>query len=140
MGAEAVASIIYSKEIAEADDPETFRKKKVEELKAAARPYSMPYGGLVDDIIEPGGFRMFYWHSNQSGEVLGLAVAQARVSLHNAQFLVSCAGEQPQAGKEQAQRFARKVYLQEVLKSPALMPAAPRSAWLEGGPPSPFAK
>jgi acetyl-CoA carboxylase carboxyltransferase component len=57
MGAEAVASIIYSKEIAEADDPETFRKKKVEELKAAARPYSMAYGALVDDIIEPGETR-----------------------------------------------------------------------------------
>jgi len=57
MGAEAVANIIYSKEIAETDDPETFRKKKIEELKEAARPYPMAYGGLVDDIIEPGETR-----------------------------------------------------------------------------------
>jgi acetyl-CoA carboxylase carboxyltransferase component len=57
MGAEAVANIIYSKEIAGADDPETFRKKKIEELKEAARPYPMAYGGLVDDIIEPGETR-----------------------------------------------------------------------------------
>jgi acetyl-CoA carboxylase carboxyltransferase component len=57
MGAEAVANIIYSKEIAEAEDPETFRKKKIEELKEAARPYPMAYGGLVDDIIEPGETR-----------------------------------------------------------------------------------
>jgi len=33
---------------------------------------------------------MFYWYSNQSGEVLGLAVAQARVLLHNAQSLFLC--------------------------------------------------
>ena len=57
MGAEAVADIIYGKEIAAAKDPETFRRKKIKELKAAANPYPMVYGGLVDDIIEPAETR-----------------------------------------------------------------------------------
>jgi acetyl-CoA carboxylase carboxyltransferase component len=53
MGAEAVAEVIYGKEIAKADDQETFRKEKIRELKEAAKPYPMVFGGLVDDIIEP---------------------------------------------------------------------------------------
>jgi len=57
MGAEAVANVIYAKEIAEADDPVAFRKEKIKELKEATRPYPMAYGGLVDDIIEPGETR-----------------------------------------------------------------------------------
>ena len=57
MGAEAVAEVIYGKEIAKADDPEKFREQKIKELKEAAKPYSMVYGELVDDIIEPGETR-----------------------------------------------------------------------------------
>jgi len=57
MGAEAVAEVIYGKEIAKADDPETLREQKIRELKEAAEPYPMVYGGLVDDIIEPGETR-----------------------------------------------------------------------------------
>jgi propionyl-CoA carboxylase beta chain len=57
MGAEAVADIIYGKQIAAANDPEAFRQKKIKELKAAAKPYPMVYGGLVDDIIEPAETR-----------------------------------------------------------------------------------
>lgn len=57
MGAEAVSDLIYGKEIAAADDPEALRQKKIAELKAAANPYPMVYGGLVDDIIEPAETR-----------------------------------------------------------------------------------
>jgi acetyl-CoA carboxylase carboxyltransferase component len=57
MGAEAVAEVIYGKEIAEASDPDGFRQEKIGELKQAAKPYPMVYGGLVDDIIEPGETR-----------------------------------------------------------------------------------
>jgi len=57
MGAEAVAEVIYGKEIAKADDPEKLREQKIRELKEAANPYPMVYGGLVDDIIEPGETR-----------------------------------------------------------------------------------
>jgi propionyl-CoA carboxylase beta chain len=57
MGAEAVVDVIHGKEIATADKPESFRKKKIKELKEAAKPYSMVYGGLVDDIIEPAETR-----------------------------------------------------------------------------------
>jgi acetyl-CoA carboxylase carboxyltransferase component len=57
MGAEAVAEVIYGKEISLADDPEKFRRDKISELKEAAKPYPMVYGELVDDIIEPGETR-----------------------------------------------------------------------------------
>ena len=53
MGAEAVAEVIYGKEIAEASDPNKLRQQKIRELKEAAGPYPLVYGGLVDDIIEP---------------------------------------------------------------------------------------
>jgi acetyl-CoA carboxylase carboxyltransferase component len=57
MGAEAVSDVIYGKEIAAADNPESLRKKKIKALKEAAKPYPMVYGGLVDDIIEPAETR-----------------------------------------------------------------------------------
>ena len=57
MGAEAVAEVIYGKEIAKAHDQETFRKERIRELKEAANPYPMVFGALVDDIIEPGETR-----------------------------------------------------------------------------------
>jgi acetyl-CoA carboxylase carboxyltransferase component len=53
MGAEAVAEVIYGREISTADDPEKFRQEKVQELREAANPYPMVHGELVDDIIEP---------------------------------------------------------------------------------------
>jgi acetyl-CoA carboxylase carboxyltransferase component len=57
MGAESVAEVIYGKEISLAENPEKFRAEKIEELREAAKPYSMVYGELVDDIIEPGETR-----------------------------------------------------------------------------------
>jgi acetyl-CoA carboxylase carboxyltransferase component len=57
MGAEAVAEVIYGKEISGADNPEQFKERKIKQLKEAATPYPMAYGGLVDDIIEPGETR-----------------------------------------------------------------------------------
>jgi propionyl-CoA carboxylase beta chain len=57
MGAEAVAEVIYGREISKADNPESFKELKIKELKEAATPYPMVYGGLVDDIIEPGETR-----------------------------------------------------------------------------------
>ncbi|GAJ03606.1 unnamed protein product, partial [marine sediment metagenome] len=57
MGAEAVAEVIYGKEIAEASGPNKLRRQKIRELKEAAGPYPLVHGGLVDDIIEPGETR-----------------------------------------------------------------------------------
>ena len=57
MGAEAVANIIYGKEIANSKNPEKLRKQKIKELREAANPYPMVHGGLVDDIIEPAETR-----------------------------------------------------------------------------------
>jgi acetyl-CoA carboxylase carboxyltransferase component len=57
MGAEAVAEVIYGREISTADDPEKFRQDKIKQLKEAAKPYPMVYGELVDDIIEPAETR-----------------------------------------------------------------------------------
>jgi propionyl-CoA carboxylase beta chain len=57
MGAEAVAEVIYGREISMASDPEKFRQEKIKQLKEAANPYPMVYGELVDDIIEPAETR-----------------------------------------------------------------------------------
>ena len=57
MGAEAVADVIYAKEIELAQDPVAFRKEKIKALEARANPYPMAHGGLVDDIIEPAETR-----------------------------------------------------------------------------------
>lgn len=57
MGAESVTNIIYGRDIVKASNPEQFREQKVKELRDAANPYPMAYGGLVDDIIEPSETR-----------------------------------------------------------------------------------
>jgi acetyl-CoA carboxylase carboxyltransferase component len=57
MGAEAVAEVIYGREISRGGDPEEFRREKIRELREAANPYPMVHGELVDDIIEPGETR-----------------------------------------------------------------------------------
>ena len=66
MGAEAVADVIYGKEIKAAPDPAALREEKVRELKAAANPYPMVHGGLVDDIIEPAETRRKLFMSLES--------------------------------------------------------------------------
>jgi len=57
MGAEGVANVIYGREIAKSENPEKLREQKIKELKKAANPYPMVYGGLVDDLIEPAETR-----------------------------------------------------------------------------------
>lgn len=57
MGAEGVANVIYGREIAQSKNPEELREQRIKELKKAANPYPMAYGGLVDDIIEPAETR-----------------------------------------------------------------------------------
>jgi len=66
MGAEAVADLIYGKEIDGSEDPEALRREKIDALKAAANPYPMVYGGLVDDIIEPAETRNRLFQSLES--------------------------------------------------------------------------
>ncbi|MFC1981736.1 acyl-CoA carboxylase subunit beta, partial [Chloroflexota bacterium] len=53
MGAEASVRVIFRKEIAQAQNPEKFIRRKVSEFKETADAYSMVYGELVDDVIEP---------------------------------------------------------------------------------------
>ncbi len=57
MGAKSVANIIYGKEISGSENPKKLLEQKIKELTDAANPYSMVYGGLVDDIIEPAESR-----------------------------------------------------------------------------------
>jgi acetyl-CoA carboxylase carboxyltransferase component len=58
MGAEAAANVIFRKEIAAADDPESVRTQRIKEYRAALmHPYYAAERGLVDDVIDPGETR-----------------------------------------------------------------------------------
>lgn len=54
MGSEGAVNILYRKELAEAKNPEAFRKKKIAEFRAKlANPYVAAERGFVDEVIEP---------------------------------------------------------------------------------------
>ncbi len=54
MGPQGAANIIFRKEIAEADDPEQYRQRKIEEYKERfSNPYAAAARGYVDLIIDP---------------------------------------------------------------------------------------
>jgi propionyl-CoA carboxylase beta chain len=54
MGPEGAVNILYRKELAGSDDPETLRKEKVAEFRAKlANPYIAAERGFVDEVIEP---------------------------------------------------------------------------------------
>jgi acetyl-CoA carboxylase carboxyltransferase component len=58
MGAEGAANVIFRRQIAEADDPETMRKLMVEEYETALMyPYYAAERGLIDDVIDPADSR-----------------------------------------------------------------------------------
>jgi len=63
MGPEGAANIIFRKEIANAQDPEKFRKQKVKEYKGKfANPYVAAAKGYIDSVIEPEETRKFLKH------------------------------------------------------------------------------
>jgi len=54
MGAEGAAGVIFRREIAAADDPETVRRQKIKEYQSELmHPYYAAERGLVDDVIDP---------------------------------------------------------------------------------------
>jgi acetyl-CoA carboxylase carboxyltransferase component len=54
MGPEGAANIIYRREIAEADEPESMRQQMIEKYrKSFAHPYIAASRGHVDGVIEP---------------------------------------------------------------------------------------
>ncbi|SEN90539.1 Acetyl-CoA carboxylase, carboxyltransferase component [Actinacidiphila rubida] len=54
MGAEGAANVVFRKEIAAADDPETARAQLVDEYRSALmHPYYAAERGLVDEVIDP---------------------------------------------------------------------------------------
>ena len=54
MGPEGAANIIFRKEIAASDNPDEYRKQKVEEYKEKfANPYVAAAYGYIDAVIEP---------------------------------------------------------------------------------------
>jgi acetyl-CoA carboxylase carboxyltransferase component len=54
MGAEGAANVVFRRDIAEADDPEATRARKIEEYKTKlVHPYYAAERGLVDDVIDP---------------------------------------------------------------------------------------
>jgi len=64
MGPEGAANIIFRKEIASAENPDTMRKKKVEEYKEKfANPYVAAAYGYIDAVIEPEETRKMLIHA-----------------------------------------------------------------------------
>lgn len=58
MGPEGAVNILYRKDLAAADDPDAFRKEKVEEFrKSQANPYTAARKGFVDEVIYPAQTR-----------------------------------------------------------------------------------
>jgi len=58
MGAEGAAAVVFRREIASADDPETRRAEMVEEYRETfSTPYMAAARGQVDDIIDPADTR-----------------------------------------------------------------------------------
>lgn len=59
MGPEGAANIIFSREIAESDDPEAKRQEKIDEYKEKfANPYVAAGLGMIDDVIDPRDTRI----------------------------------------------------------------------------------
>ncbi len=58
MGPEGAVNILHRREIAASDDPETLRRKKVEEFREKfANPYIAAQRGFIDEVIEPRATR-----------------------------------------------------------------------------------
>ncbi|WP_290439802.1 acyl-CoA carboxylase subunit beta, partial [Streptomyces sp. JHA26] len=58
MGAEGAANVVFRRQIAASDDPETTRAQLVKEYKAELmHPYYAAERGLVDDVIDPAETR-----------------------------------------------------------------------------------
>jgi acetyl-CoA carboxylase carboxyltransferase component len=58
MGPEGAVNVVFRKEVAEADDPETKRQELVEEYREEfANPYIAAARGYIDDVIEPAETR-----------------------------------------------------------------------------------
>jgi acetyl-CoA carboxylase carboxyltransferase component len=58
MGPEGAINILYRRELAEAEDPDTLRAQLVQEYRETfANPYVAASWGYIDDVIEPGQTR-----------------------------------------------------------------------------------
>jgi propionyl-CoA carboxylase beta chain len=58
MGPEGAVNVVFRKEVAEADDPDTKRQELVEEYREEfANPYVAAARGYIDDVIEPAETR-----------------------------------------------------------------------------------
>ncbi len=59
MGPDGAANIIFRKDIAESQDPISFRKEKINEYREKfSNPYVAAARGYVDDVIEPATTRI----------------------------------------------------------------------------------
>ncbi|MBN1623407.1 MAG: methylmalonyl-CoA carboxyltransferase [Clostridia bacterium] len=60
MGAEGAANIIFKQDIAESEDPISFRVEKIEEYRNKfSNPYVAASKGYVDDVIDPAATRTY---------------------------------------------------------------------------------
>ncbi len=60
MGGEGAVNLLYRKELAEADDPDTLRSKLLADYSEKfSTPYKAAASGMVDDVIEPADTRAY---------------------------------------------------------------------------------
>jgi methylmalonyl-CoA carboxyltransferase 12S subunit len=60
MGGDGAVNVLYRKELAEAEDPDTLRKELLEEYaEKFSNPYAAAAQGMVDDVIEPADTRAY---------------------------------------------------------------------------------
>ncbi len=72
MGAEGAVNIVYRREIASADDPESMRQQKIAEFRDRfANPFIAAEHGYIDDVIEP--------HETRPRVIRALAMLETKV-------------------------------------------------------------
>jgi methylmalonyl-CoA carboxyltransferase large subunit len=60
MGGEGAVNLLYRKELAEAEDPDTLRAELLAEYQARfSTPYRAAAGGMIDEVIEPADTRSY---------------------------------------------------------------------------------
>jgi propionyl-CoA carboxylase beta chain len=59
MSPEAAANVVWSKRIAEADDPEAERERLIKEMEYGSAPWEAAAGGWLDDVLDPHDTRQY---------------------------------------------------------------------------------
>jgi acetyl-CoA carboxylase carboxyltransferase component len=68
MGPEGAVDIIFTKQIAAAEDPQMERAKLVETVRATIDPYVAASWAMIDDVIDPAETRLVICNALDSAQ------------------------------------------------------------------------